>query len=483
MHGGTGFEHIIERERGLRQRLSAARLSMIAIGGAIGTGLFLGSGFAISLAGPGVLVSYGIGALIALLLMGCLAEMSIAHPTSGSFGAYAEYYLGPLAGFLVRYAYWTGVVLAVGTEVTAVALYMRYWFPAVPGWIWIVGFSVMLIAINARSVSLFGAVEYWFSATKVVAIVLFIVLASFLLLRKPLAGPAAGFGNYTAYGGFLPHGWWGAWVAVIVAVFSYLSIEMIAVAAGEAEDPRRAIRRAFRSTVLRLILFYLLTLALILALVPWSTAGTDESPFVKVMRAFDVPAAPALVNAVILVAAMSAMNSQLYITTRMMFSLARAGYAPARFGTLNRRGVPVQALLLSSLGIAAATVLSVISPDRAYLLMVSISAFGAMFTWLMIFVTHYFFRRAQPAREAAFRMVGYPATTLLGGALMCAVLVTTAFTGTFRLTLVFGLPFLAGLCVLYRWRSGRIASSAEAHALLDGAENSARAITAPRAAE
>ena len=139
--GETSFDNIIERERGLRRSLSARRLTMIAIGGAIGTGLFLGSGFAISLAGPGVLVSYAIGAVVALLLMGCLAEMTVAHPTSGSFGAYAEYYIGPLAGFLVRYAYWTCIVLAVGTEVTAVALYMRFWFPTLPGWLWIVAFS------------------------------------------------------------------------------------------------------------------------------------------------------------------------------------------------------------------------------------------------------------------------------------------------------------------------------------------------------
>jgi L-asparagine transporter-like permease len=160
----TTFEDIIERERGLRRTLSARRMTMIAIGGAIGTGLFLGSGFAISLAGPAVLLSYLIGALIALLLMGCLAEMTVAHPTSGSFGAYAEYYLGPLAGFLVRYAYWTCIVLAVGTEVTAIALYVHFWFPATPGWPWIVGFSAMLILVNARSVNIFGAIEYCFSS-------------------------------------------------------------------------------------------------------------------------------------------------------------------------------------------------------------------------------------------------------------------------------------------------------------------------------
>ena len=403
--GGTSFGEIIERERGLRRTLSARRLTMIALGGAIGTGLFLGSGFAISLAGPAVLLSFAVGALIALLLMGCLAEMTVAHPTSGSFGAYAEYYLGPLAGFLVRYAYWTSIVLAVGTEVTAVALYMHFWFPASPGWPWVVGFSALLVLVNARSVNVFGAIEYWFSAIKVTAIVLFIPLAAYIVLRAPGAfagaggaagAPAAGFHNYTAHGGFFPHGLWGAWVAVIVAIFSYLSIEMIAVAAGEAAQPEIAVTRAFRATVLRLILFYLLTLALVLAIVPWTSAGVDESPFVKVMRALQVPAAAGIFNFVILIAALSAMNSQLYITTRMMFSLSRAGYAPRRFGVLDRRGVPVQALLLSSLGIALATVMSVLAPKSAFVLMIAVSSFGAMFTWMMIFVTHYSVPRSWP---------------------------------------------------------------------------------------
>ena len=463
MNGSPSFEHIIERERGLRQTLSARRMSMIAIGGAIGTGLFLGSGFAISLAGPAVLVSYLIGAVIALLLMGCLTEMTVAHPTSGSFGAYAEHYLGPLAGFLVRYAYWACIVLAVGTEVTAIALYMRYWFPAAPGWPWIVGFSALLVLVNARSVNIFGAIEYWFSAIKVTAIVLFILLAAYILLNVPgtlsAAGSAASaplpsFRNYTAHGGFLPRGAWGAWTAVIVAIFSYLSIEMIAVAAGEAEDPQIAVARAFRSTVLRLILFYLLTLALVLAIVPWTAAGVDESPFVKVMRALRVPAAAGIFNFVILVAALSAMNSQLYITTRMMFSLARAGHAPRRFGVLNARGVPVQALLLSSLGIALAAAVSVLAPKSAYILMVSISSFGAMFTWMMIFVTHYAFRRARVRSGAPLKLAlpGFPFTTLLGAALMAAVLLTTAFTPAFGATLRFGLPFLGALYLLYRLR-------------------------------
>ncbi len=421
---------------------------MIAIGGAVGTGLFLGSAFAIGFAGPSVLLSYAIGALVALFLMGCLAEMTLAHPTSGSFGAYAEYYLGPLAGFLVRYAYWFAVVGAMGTEVTAVAIYMRFWYPTVPGWIWIVAFSAVLIAVNSVSVSVFGSVEYTFSMLKVIVILAFILLGAWIVFSAP-AHSAIGFDNYIAHGGFFPKGAWGTWVAVIVSIFSYLSIEMIAVAAAEAKDPERAVARAFRATIFRLIFFYLFTLALMLAIVPWNLAGSSQSPFVQVMQATRVPGAAGIINFVILVAALSAMNSQLYITTRMMFSLSRAGFAPRRLGALSARGVPLAALLLSTLGIALATVLNVLYSDRSFTLMMSIAMFGAMFTWLMIFITHFSFRRRHPVSSLRFRAWGYPYSTFTGAVLMAAILFTTLFTREFRLTVLCGLPMLALLTVAY----------------------------------
>ena len=410
---------------------------MLAIGGAIGTGLFLGSSFAIGFAGPSVILSYAIGALIALMLMRCLAEMTVAHPTSGSFGAWAEFYVSPLAGYLVRYAYWSCIVFAVGTEVTAIAVYMRFWFPGTPGWLWILGFSAVLIGVNARNVKIFGAVEYAFSSLKVTAILLFILLGAITVSGTGLA-------NYTAYGGFFPKGVWGMWVAVIVSIFSYLSIEMIAVAAGEAEDPQRAITKAFQSTVARLVIFYLLTLAIILAIVPWTDSGKGESPFVTVMARSHVPYAAAVVNFVILVAALSAMNSQLYITTRMMFSLARAGQAPSRFGQLSSNGTPVSALLLSSVGIALASLLNALYPETAFTLMMAISMFGAMFTWLMIFVTHFCFRRYHHPTS--------PWTSPFGALLMAAILLTTAFTAEFRMTLVYGLPALALLTLIWKLR-------------------------------
>ena len=410
---------------------------MLAIGGAIGTGLFLGSSFAIGFAGPSVILSYAIGALIALMLMRCLAEMTVAHPTSGSFGAWAEFYVSPLAGYLVRYAYWSCIVFAVGTEVTAIAVYMRFWFPGTPGWLWILGFSAVLIGVNARNVKIFGAVEYAFSSLKVTAILLFILLGAITVSGTGLA-------NYTAYGGFFPKGVWGMWVAVIVSIFSYLSIEMIAVAAGEAEDPQRAITKAFQSTVARLVIFYLLTLAIILAIVPWPDSGKGESPFVTVMARSHVPYAAAVVNFVILVAALSAMNSQLFITTRMMFSLARAGQAPSRFGQLSSNGTPVSALLLSSVGIALASLLNALYPETAFTLMMAISMFGAMFTWLMIFVTHVCFRRYHHRTS--------PWTSPFGALLMAAILLTTAFTAEFRMTLAYGLPTLALLTLIWKLR-------------------------------
>jgi L-asparagine transporter-like permease len=480
MRHNDPFEKIVHREQGLRRSLSAAQMSMIAIGGAIGTGLFLGSAFAIGFAGPSVLISYAIGALISLLLMGCLAEMTVAHPTAGSFGAYAEHYVSPWAGFLVRYAYWSCIVLAVGTEVTAIALYMKYWFPAVPGWLWIVGFSAALVLVNARSVHVFGSVEYVFSVIKIAAIVAFIALGAYVVFVDPtLVGSArpgaaatpAGFYHYVADGGFFPKGWWGTWVAVIVAIFSYLSIEMIAVAAGEAQDPEQAIGRAFRSTVVRLVLFYLVTLALMLAIVPWREAGRNGSPFVEVMQALHIPGAAGVINFVVLVAALSAMNSQLYITTRMMFSLSRAGHAPRWLGSVDRRGVPLGALLLSTSGVALATALSVLRPDTSFTIMMAISMFGALFTWTMIFVTHYFFRRrwnASGRPAPRFRMRGFPLLTLLGAGLTFAVTVTTLFTPAFRMTLIFGLPFLGILsavyCMAYRGRQpdGAAAQAAEA---------------------
>lgn len=447
----SSFEKIQSREDGLHKKLSARQMSMIAIGGAIGTGLFLGSKFAISYAGPGVILSYAIGGFIALLLMGCLAEMTVQHPTSGSFGAYAEHYINPLSGYLVRYSYWYCIVLAVGTEVTAVANYMQFWFPDVSAWVWIIFFSATLILVNAYSVKAFGSVEYWFATIKVFAIVAFIILALILAFgaKKDLNIQE----NLLGGGGFFPNGFSGVWIGVIISIFSYLSIEMIAVAAGEAENPEAAVKYAFKATLARLLIFYLLSLSLIVMLVPWQVLITPEatSPFVTVMQAVNIPYADSILNFIVIVAALSAMNSMLYISTRMMFSLSRAGDAPKSFGAVRKNGVPINALALSASGIAVAAIVYTLYPDDAFPIMIALSMFGALFTWAMIFLTHFFFRRKMRQENISlkFKMPGYPIGTILGFVLIVSVTITTWFTDIFQSTLKFGIPFIIFLLITY----------------------------------
>jgi L-asparagine transporter-like permease len=450
MSAVKGFKVIADREGGLKRSLTRAQLMMIAIGSAIGTGLFLGSGAAIHLAGPSVIISFAIGAFIALLLMGCLAEMVVTHPSTGSFGSYAEHYLGGLAGFVVRYAYWISVVLVIGAEVTAISVYMHFWFPTSPGWLWIVVFSAALIAINARSASAFGAAEYWFSIVKVAAIVGFIILGSYAVFSAP-ENSSVGLANFYVDGGFFPNGFSGTWNAVVVAVFSFIGIEFIAVAAGEANEPERAARSAFKSALLRLVIFYILTIGLMVAIVPWQSAGTGKSPFVMVMEKIGVSGGPSVMNFVILTAALSAMNAQLYVATRMIFSLSRSGYAPAFLSSVSSNGVPVRALLLSSLGVAFAAITSVMMPGGSFILVMSIAMFGALFGWLMIFATHLRFRMAckRDGVTPAFRLPLFPIPTLLGLVMMVAVIVSAFFVPAFRMSVVTGVPMLVALMVTY----------------------------------
>ncbi|MGH9580600.1 MAG: amino acid permease, partial [Terriglobales bacterium] len=348
---------ILENEAGLARQLSTRQLAMIAIGGAIGTGLFLGSALAVRLAGPAVILTYMLGAGVALLLMGALAEMAVAHPTAGSFGVYAEIYVSRWAGFVMRYTYWAAQSIAIGGEAVAVAIYCQWWFPNSPQWVWVVGFSFALLWVNARSVGNFGEFEYWFSMIKVVAIVLFILFGIGVLGGFGSA-PAIGLVNFTAHGGFFPLGLQGAWMALVFVIFSYIGTEVVAVTAGEARDPQVAVPRAMRSMVVRLIIFYLGAIIVLVGVVPWNQiepgASITASPFVRVFALTGIPAAAHLVNFVVLTAALSSMNCNLYLATRMLFSLSRGGYAPASFGAVSAKGTPVNALGISAVGLLIA---------------------------------------------------------------------------------------------------------------------------------
>lgn len=447
------------KEEGLSRELSTRQMAMIAIGGAIGTGLFLGSSLAVRTAGPAVLLCYLLGAGIALLLMGALSEMAVAHPTAGSFGVYAELYINRWAGFVVRYTYWACQCIAIGGEATAVAIYCRWWFPTVAPWVWIVLFSLLLLIVNATGVGNFGEFEYWFAMIKVVAILFFILFGAVVIFGLVPSEPRPAMENF-ASGNFFATGWSGIWMAMCFVIFSYIGTEVVAVTAGEAQKPDEAIPRAMRSMVFRLIFFYIGAMVVLVAVVPWRSIqpGGDvtASPFVTVFRLMHIPAATHLMNFVVLTAALSSMNCDLYLSTRMMFSLSRSGFAPEVLGRVTRRGVPLPALLISTLGLVVATVVAVLYPSSAYVYLFGIALFGGLFVWMMIFLTHLFFRRAWVAggnRRLPVHMFGYPYTSLLGLVLVTAIIVTTWWVPGMRSTILSGLPWLALLSVAYWFRT------------------------------
>jgi len=448
------IDRISKQESGLKRQLSTAQLGMIAIGGAIGTGLFLGSGFAISLAGPAVIVSYVLSGVIALLMMGCLSEMTVSQPTAGSFGVYAEEYLHPFLGFTMRYSYWAGTVVGIGTEVTATGIYMSRWFPQVDSMVWIIVFAAAIFYVNVTSVGSFGRFEFVFASIKVVAIVAFIIVGLIVIFGH--ADPSITVANYTNDQGFAPFGIGGILLGAFIAIFSYLSMEMIAVTAGEAKDPEKAVPRALKSTILRLFLFYILSIGIMLVMVPWSRAGAktiDASPFVTALSMVHIPFAADIMNFVVLTAALSSMNAMFYITSRMIFSLSRGGYAPKVFGKLSRSGVPVNGLIISSAGIFVAALVNQLiqGGGSQWISMMGMSMFGPLFTWTVIMVTHLAFRKkwdASGGRKLPVRMPFYPYSTWLGIILIGIVVVYSCVT-TFQTTLYTGLPWFAFLTIIY----------------------------------
>jgi len=446
-------DKVLAREQGLTRSLTSRQLTMIGIGGAIGTGLFMGSGIAIAYAGPGVLVSYVIAGFIALAVMYSLSEMAVAHPTPGSFGTYAEIYLNPWAGFLVRYSYWACQVVAIGGEAIAIGTYMTFWLPALPVWMSALAAGILIFAINSRSVANFGTVEYWLSTIKVSAICAFILFG--LANIFGVGAPATGVTNYLADGGPFPHGFGGVWMAVIMGVFSFTGIEIIAVTAGEAEKPDQSVPRAMKIMLLRLALFYFLALSVILAVVPWPLSGATivtESPFVKVFSNFGLGYAATVMNFVILSAALSSMNTNLYLCTRMIFSLSRSGHAPAALGKVNARGTPLRAAVLSTCGVLIAAMTAYVS-RKAYNYLFGIALFGAILTWLIILATHLQFRRKYSAGKLAqlsSRAPFSPYLQWLALLLLVAILITMGLDTEFwNIAIIVGVPWVVIVSLAY----------------------------------
>ncbi|MCF3142252.1 amino acid permease [Streptomyces platensis] len=445
-----------EESGDLSRLLSSRQLTMIGIGGAIGTGLFLGSTMAISHAGPSAVLAYLLCGVVALVISWALAEMVVVHPDAGAFGTIAHCYLGAWAGFVLRWTYWCGQVIAVGGEVVAAGIYIQYWWPQLPLWAPVVAFSLILLGVNAMTVSFFGTLEYWFSMVKVTAISVFVVLGLAIIFFGLPSQPPTGMGNLSSHGGFFPHGVSGLGLAMVFALFSYIGTEVVSVTAAESKNPQKDIPKAARGMVLRMGLFYVLAMLVIVSVVPWTVAAQGgslhSSPFVKVFDWAGFPGAAGIMNFVVITAALSSANTNLYVTTRMVHSLALHRLAPRWVGRLTKNGVPRNALALSALGMAVAAILSVGSRSGAYLVIFGIATFAAIVTWIFILATHFAFRirrRKLGLPNSPVRLAGAPWTSGVSVLFLIAVLVSMAFIEGFGPAWQFGVPFSVLLLLVY----------------------------------
>jgi len=447
-----------DRSSELTRSLTQRQLTMMTIGGAIGVGLFLGSSVTIRLAGPGVILSYLLSAFVALVVAYSIAEMAVTHPVAGSFGVYAQTYLNPWSGFAVRITYACIQIIAVGAEVTAVAIYLSVWFPAVPQSVWVVGASVCLIAVNALRVGSFGEFEYWFALIKVITIVAFILVGLGLIVGIGPARPI-GFANLISHGGLLPNGLKGVWLAMSLTLTSYMGVEIIGITAGEAVEPEKAIPRAIRNVTIRLILFYVLSITVMLSITPWDrmSNGITGSPFVLAFATAGVPYAATIINLVVITAALSSANTNLYLTSRILFSLSNDGYVARAVRSVGRNGVPYVALMVSATGMAAAIVLAIFAPGRAFLLLYGIAVAGMFFVWAIILVAHLSFRNSigkVRVRQLPIRLRLSPVSQIAALIALGGIAMGTFFVEDLKYSVVGFIPFLLGTTIFY-WKMGR----------------------------
>ena len=407
----------VNEEKGLRHELSAGQMAMVAVGGSIGTGLLLGSANAIGLAGPAVILSYVLAAFINFTVACALGELACAHPAAGSFGVYGDLYLNDWAGFLSRGGYWAAIAVSIGTELVASAIYMGLWFPAVPAIVWVALFSIALLLVNLLDVGQYGRFEFWFAMVKVVTIVAFVILGAALLLSGQVSP------QYTAQSGFFPVGVLAPFLAMTFAIYAFGGIEFVAVSSGEARSPNE-IAKAIRITFAMLTILYLGAIAVLVGVMPWNQAGVSESPFVTVFRSVKIPAASHIMNFVVLTAALSGANAALYVSSRMLFSMARTGWAPASLGKLNKQGSPKLAVLVSSYGIVVALVMERWAPGKAFEYILRAAFFGMILSWIVSLAAHISFRRSASPEQIRSLPLHSPLGgwgSIVGFTVICAV--------------------------------------------------------------
>ena len=379
-------------QRGLKNR----HIQLIAMGGAIGTGLFLGSAQVIQSAGPSIILGYAIGGLIAFLIMRQLGEMIVEEPVAGSFSHFANKYWGKFPGFLAGWNYWILYILVAMTELTAVAKYINYWWPQIPAWSSVLFFFIVITLVNLGNVKFYGESEFWLAIIKVAAVVSMIVFGLYLLFTADV-GSTASFSNLWAHGGFFPHGFDGLFYMLAFLMFAFGGIELIGMAAAEAENPEKTIPKAINQVVFRILIFYVGSLTILLSLVPWNQldlGGLDKSPFVMIFSQLGIGWAAHLLNFIILTAALSVYNSGMYANSRMLFGLAKQGNAPKIFEKVNKSGVPIPAVLFSALLIFGCVLLNYFVPEDALGHLMYIVVGALVLNWAMISLTHLKFKQA-----------------------------------------------------------------------------------------
>lgn len=438
-----------ELHRGLEER----HINLMSLGAAIGVGLFLGSATAIKTAGPGIIFGYAIAGVIMFFIMRALGEMAIYKPVAGSFSTYARDYMGPLAGFLTGWNYWFLWVVTCMAEITAVGVYMQYWFPDSPGWIWALAALVIMATVNFLAVKLYGELEFWFALIKIVTICAMIVVGlGMIIFGFGNGGAATGISNLWKHGGFFPHGLKGVLMALQMVMFAYLGIEMIGVTAGEVKNPEKTLARAVDSVFYRILIFYVGALFVIMSIYPWTEIGTKGSPFVLTFQQIGIRGSAGIINFVVLTAALSSCNSGIFSTARMLFDLARYGEAPKGMGKVSKSGVPGLAIIASATVLLIGVVLNYFLPAKVFTMVTSIGTFTAIWTWGVILISQLRHRQLMSPAEKSklkYKLPLYPFSSYISLVFLVLVVVIMAINPDQRIAVIVGPAFIILLSAIY----------------------------------
>ena len=444
----------------LKKGLSNRHIQLIALGGSIGTGLFLGIAQTIKLAGPSVILGYAIAGLIAFLMMRQLGEMIVEDPVSGSFSHFAYKYCSKFAGFMSGWNYWVLNILVCMAELSAIGLYIHYWWPEIPTWVSALGFFIFINVINLLHVKLFGEMEFWLAIIKVLAIIAMIAFGSYLLASGS-GGSQSNIQNLWQLGGFFPNGIMGLVMAMAMIMFAFGGIELVGIAAAETDNPQKTLPKAINQIVYRVLLFYILSLVIILSLYPWNQMAQGGSPFVLIFDSLGSQTVATILNFVVLTAAISVYNSTNYCTSRMLLGLAQQGNAPKFLSKINPRGVPVNAVMVSAFFTLLCVLINYLFPEKAFNLLMMLVVAAIVINWVVISYTHLKFKKQMIKMNAAtqFPSILYPFTNYLCIVFMGGILVIMSQTPDMRIAVLMIPVWISALSIAYFFQTKKITAN------------------------